>query len=186
LTEIVLQGCDLSGRDAGEVRLSEIRLKQVDLSGSTLTGAGFADAIVEDGSWANVRASRATLVRLEAHRLRATGADLAEAGLKHVRLEGCRFDLASFRFARLERVVFRDCRLEEADFYGARLSSVVFEGGSLAQANFAGAELERCELRGCDLTELHGVEGLRGARLPIGDVVQIAGLLASAAGIVVE
>lgn len=181
----MFKGCDLSDRDARELRLSEVRLERVDLSGATLTGGAFADAIVEEGSWANVHASRATLVRVEAHRLRATGADLAEAGLKHVRLEGCRFDLGSFRFARLERVVFRDCRLEEADFYSARLSSVVFEGGSLAQASFAGAQLERCELRGCDLTDLHGVEGLRGARLPIGDVVQIAGLLASAAGIVV-
>jgi hypothetical protein len=38
--------------------------------------------------------------------------------------------------------------------------------------NWARAELERTELRGCDLTESSGLEGLRGVRIARDDVVR--------------
>jgi uncharacterized protein YjbI with pentapeptide repeats len=60
---------------------------------------------------------------------------------------------------------------------------VRFERCVLTGADLQQAHLERCELRGCELGGLHGVDRLRGARLPWPDVVQIAGLLAAAAGI---
>ena len=95
----------------------------------------------------------------------------------------CRLDLASFRHSVLERVAFRDCRLEEADFYGATLRSVSFERCVLVRATFSNAGFERCELRDCELEGLVGVERLAGIRMPLADVIQIAGLLATAAGI---
>ena len=108
----------------------------------------------------------------------------AEASLTDVVLDGCRLDLASFRFARLERVVFRDCRLEESDFHGATLVSVVFERCPLVEASLSHATLERVELRGCDLEGLRGAERLRGARMPWPDIVASAGTLAAAVGVV--
>jgi uncharacterized protein YjbI with pentapeptide repeats len=115
--------------------------------------------------------------------LRATGFELAEAELRDVAFRDCRLDLASFRFASLEAVAFVDCRLEEADFHGATLRSVRFERCRLAGATFEAATFEQGELAGCDLTDLRGVERLRGVRMPPGDVVGIALLLAAAVGI---
>jgi hypothetical protein len=65
----------------------------------------------------------------------------------------------------------------------ATLRSVRFEKCVLTRATIETANLERCEMRGCELTELAGVERLCGTRMPWPDVVQIAGLLATATGI---
>jgi hypothetical protein len=43
--------------------------------------------------------------------------------------------------------------------------------------------LKRCELRRSDLSELEGVESLRGAALEWADIVAMAGLWAGALGI---
>ena len=184
VTEAELRG-DLSERTAADLRLDDVRLHRLDLSGTEAAGLALSDAIVTGGSWANLRATRGVLVRIEVEELRGTGVDLSEAKLKDVAFTSSRLDLASFRFATLERVVFDDCRLEEADFHGATLSSVRFERCNLTGASFAAARCERSELHGCELADLQGVEGLRGVRMPWNDVLQIAGVLAGAAGITI-
>ena len=89
--------------------------------------------------------------RVELHRCRLTGADLAEARLTDVVFVECRLDLAGLRMATLERVVFRDCRMAECDFYDASLADVLFEQCELREATFSGVKIERVELRRCDL-----------------------------------
>ena len=178
-------GGDLSERAAADLRLQDVRLANLDLTGTEAPGVTVTDAIVAGGSWANLRAARGTLTRVEAQELRATGVDFTEAVLKDVVFADARLDLATFRFAKLERVVFRDCRLEEADFLGASLVSVRFERCNLARAIFVDATCERCELRDCELADLQGIEGLRGARMPWHEVIQVAGQLATAIGITV-
>ena len=134
-------------------------------------------------SWPNVQAREATFERVEARGLDAIGLQLPESSLADCTFVDARLNLASFRFARLERVVFERCRLDEADFYEASLRSVRFEGCALTEAVLDCATFERCELRGCELAGLSGADRLRGVRMPWPDVVQIAGLLAAAAGI---
>ena len=53
----------------------------------------------------------------------------------------------------------------------------------LTGADLQGARCERCEIRGCELAGVDGVERLSGTRMTWPDVVQIAGLLAAASGI---
>jgi uncharacterized protein YjbI with pentapeptide repeats len=141
------------------------------------------DARAEGAEWANVRALRSSLRRVELHLCRLTGAELAEASWTDVLVSDCRLDLAGLRYATLERVVFRDCRMEECDLAGARLKDVRFERCVLREATLANVTVERVELRGCDLTGLRGVEGLRGARLPFADVLENGPLFAAALGI---
>jgi uncharacterized protein YjbI with pentapeptide repeats len=179
----VVQGASSAGDDAYDLRLDEVRLADVDLSGCRADGAQLSDVVVERGSWANLRARQATLRRVSCTGLRATGLELAEASVTDAVFEDARLDLSSFRFATVERVAFVDCRLEEADFHGATLTSVRFERCALTRASFDAAAFVRSELRGCELEGLQGVERLRGVRMPFGDVVQLAGLLAAAVGI---
>ena len=183
LERVALRRVAFDERAAPDLRLDECVLDDVRLDGCEAAGLALADVHVEGGSWANLRAVRGSLTRVEARELRATGADFAETGLQDVTFESCRLDLASFRFARLVRVAFRDCRLEEADFHGATLSSVRLEGCVLAGASVDGASFSQSELRDCDLTGLGGAGSLGGVRMPWGDVIQLAGLLAAAAGI---
>lgn len=183
LDEAVLDGADLSGRTLRNLKLRGSRLRAVDLGDAMLGGVDAADVVVGEGSWANAGIEQGVLVRVEVTAVRATGARFAETVISDAAFADCRLDLTSFRYAELDRVVFRDCRLEEADFHGASLRSIRFERCILSGASVQGATFDRCELRGCDLTDLAGVERLAGTRMPLPDVIQIAGLLAAASGI---
>jgi uncharacterized protein YjbI with pentapeptide repeats len=179
----VARAAQLSGAAAHDLRLTEVRLEDVDLSGCTAPGLQLVDVVAVRGSWSNLQAHESRFRRVDAQGVRATGFAAAEATAQDVSFRDCRLDLAGFRFATLERVAFIDCRLEEADFHGATLRAVRFERCELARATFAAATFEGGEIRDCELTALDGVERLRGVRMPLRDVVGIAGLLAAAAGI---
>jgi uncharacterized protein YjbI with pentapeptide repeats len=141
------------------------------------------DARIENADFSNQRFLRSSIRRIELHLCRLTGIELAEATWNDVVLTDCRVDFGGFRHAKLTRVIFRDCRLEEADFAAATLTDVVFERCELRRASFAGCRIERVELSGCTLLELVGVESLRGARMPWGDILENALLFAQGLGI---
>lgn len=158
-----------------------------DLDEDALSPADIAelvDAKVEGVDWANSRPVRGMeAVRAYLRSCRLTGSDLAEANLTDVTFDDCRLDLVNLRFATLRRVVFSDCRMEECDLYEAVLNDVLFERCQLREATFSAVKIERVELRGCDLVGVNGVESLRGARMPLHDVLANALLFAAAAGI---
>ena len=141
------------------------------------------DARIENADLSNQRFLRSSIRRVELHLCRLTGVALAEATWNDVVLTECRADFAGFRPAKLSRVVVRDCRLEEADFSGAALTDVTFDRCELRRASFASCRIERVELSGCGLTELVGVESLRGARMPWNDILENAPLFAQGLGI---
>ncbi len=148
-----------------------------------VTFGTLVDVVARDLDWAGERGRGLSLRRVELHRCRLTGVELAEATLEDATFDECRIDLVGFRNATLERVVFRDCRMGESDFYGAFLKDVLFERCELREATFSAARVQRVELRACDLTGIRGAEALRGARMPWNDVLQNAVLFASLAGI---
>jgi uncharacterized protein YjbI with pentapeptide repeats len=160
-----------------------------DLDPDAPTPDGLADAVdarIENADFSNQRFLGSSIRRIELHLCRLTGVELAEAVWNDVVLTECRADFAGFRHAKLRRVVFRDCRLEEADFAAAALTDVVFERCELRRASFAGCRIERVELSRCNLTELTGVESLRGARMPWDDLLENAPLFAQGLGIEVS
>ncbi len=142
-----------------------------------------ADVVAVGHDWAGARAPGSSVRRAELRRCRLTGAELAEGSLTDVIFDECQIDLVGLRHATLERVVFRDCRMRECDFQGAKLTDVLFERCDLQRASFASARLQRVELRRCELTGLHGAEALRGARMPVNDVLAHALLFAAVAGV---
>jgi uncharacterized protein YjbI with pentapeptide repeats len=163
------------GRADG-ARIADATLARVQaLVDCALTGCDLANA---DGRGAK-------LTRVSIERSRLTGLQLPESELRDVTIRGCRADLATFGFARLDSVVFEDCVLTDTTFLEARLESVVFAGCDLTGADFRGARLDQCELRGCELGGLAGVESLRGAAVPREDIVRMAEVWAGALGIVV-
>lgn len=141
------------------------------------------DAVAENLDWANRRARGLAARRVELRGCRFTGTELAEATLSDVTLTDCRLDLVGLRIAKLERVVFRDCRMTECDFSESSLIDVLFDNCELRESTFSGVRLKRLELRSCDLAGLHGVESLRGARMPWSDVLENGPLFAAALGL---
>lgn len=141
------------------------------------------DVVVSDRDWANRQARGLVARRVELHRCRLTGAELAEAMLTDVTFTECRLELAGLRMAKLDRVVFRDCRMAECDFYAASLTDVLFVHCELREAIVSGIKPKRVELRRCDLAGLTGVEALRGVRMPWNDVLENGPLFAAALGL---
>jgi uncharacterized protein YjbI with pentapeptide repeats len=152
-------------------------------SPSVTEPSNLIDLVARDLDWANRSLRGFSARRVELHRCRLTGSELAEATLSDVSFVECRLDLVGLRVAKLERVVFRDCRMEESDLGDATLADVLFERCELRQASLTGARLKRVELRGCGLAGLEGVEAVRGARMPWNDVLENAPLFAAALGV---
>ena len=146
-------------------------------------GALVSDAADEGGDFANVTAPELSLARVAFTRTRMTGVHWTRARIVDATFRDCRIDLATFAATTFERVVFESCLLAQADFRDALLRSVRFERCDLTEADFAGVRIDRCELHGCTLDGLAGVERLRGAAMPWPDVVGNAALLAGALGI---
>jgi uncharacterized protein YjbI with pentapeptide repeats len=182
-SEVVVEGASLAGVSARDVDFDEARLVGCDLSGAALTRFGALDCELVRCNLANVLARDSSLVRTSCAESRLTGLQWPEGVLQDVVFRDCRIDLASFRFARIQRVGFEDCVLRDADFTGARFESVRFEACDLNAATFSGAEFARSELRGCRLEGLRGVDGLRGAALEWPAILDLAGALAAALGL---
>ena len=179
-----------------EERVEDVRMADAALAGAKLRAVEWrrivlergdlADARLEQTNLANLRAHRAALLRVELRGCRLTGLQWADGAWRDVTVSGCGADLATMRHTRLERVAFVDCRLAEADFADARLREVSFERCDLAGVDLRGARFQRVELRGCRLDGLRGIERLDGVSMPWTDVVEAAGVFASALGVTVS
>jgi uncharacterized protein YjbI with pentapeptide repeats len=160
-----------------------VRLVDADLSGARLRGLRLNDVAIERGNLANTAAPELSAHRIAVAGARLTGAQWSAGTIADATFRDCRIDLATFAGTTFDRVVFEGCLLAQADFRDALLRSVRFEHCDLSEADLAGVRIDRCELRACTLDGMSGIERLRGAAMPWGDVVGHAGLLAAALGI---
>lgn len=183
ISELELADASLADQHANGVTFGTVKLARVDLSGSRLEHLKITDGALYACNLANIRGRGASIERVRIEGSRLTGIDLTEGALIDVTLQGCRIDLASFGFSRLQRVTFEDCLLTQTDFLEARLDSVRFHGCDLGRADFRDTRLERCEFRRSDLTDIQGVKSLSGAAMDWADIVGMAGVWAAALGI---
>ncbi len=135
---------------------------------------------------ANVRQTEAGWRRVSWSDCRMVGLDVASGVLSDVTFTGCLLDLASFRFTKLTRVKFEGCRLRGADLSGATLTDVQFTDCDLSQAQVHQMQTTRGQLAACQLAGLKSPSGLRGMRVSPLDLLELAGLLATDAGIVLD
>ena len=159
--------CDLDGLSlAGErieLRLVDCTATALDFANAELPGLELTCSVLRDS--------------------RLVGAALGGV-FRDVVVTDSLLDLASLRMCKLSRCKFRECSLAEAGLYAAELESVLFDGCDLTAADFSGATLATSELRRCEMQGIRGVEALRGARIPLADLLPITPLLADALGIV--
>ena len=159
--------CDLDGLalagERVELRLVDCTATALDLANAELPGLEVTCSSLRDS--------------------RLVGAALGGV-LRDVVVTDCQLDLASLRMCRLARCEFRGCSLVEAGLYAAELESVLFDGCDLTAADVSGATFALCELQRCELQGVRGIEALRGARIPLADLLAITPLLADALGII--
>jgi uncharacterized protein YjbI with pentapeptide repeats len=146
-------------------------------------GLRLTDVEVQRGNLANLAADELALRRVVFSGTRLTGAQWTRGTLTDVVFRDCRIDLATFGGTTFERVAFEDCLLMQSDFRDALWRAVRFERCDLTEGDFGGLRIAQAQLRGCTLDGAVGVERLRGAAMPWGDIVGHAGLFAGALGI---
>jgi uncharacterized protein YjbI with pentapeptide repeats len=148
-------------------------------------GALVADVRVTGDDLANIEAPEMSLRRAVLTGVRMTGVQWPRANVGDSVFRESRMNLAGFAGTTFERVSFERCDLRQADFREALFRSVRLTGCDLTEADLSGLRIDRCELRGCTLDGVAGLERLRGAAMPWGDVVGNAAQLAAALGILV-
>lgn len=124
--------------------------------------------------------------RIFASHCRMTGFSAPEGSLKEVCFQGCKLDLAAFRFAKLESVWFRDCVLKSADFSSSLLIQVEFEKCDLSDATFAKCQMTDVDFRSSSIGQIKSVEGLAGAIVDSVQMLDLSNAMAQALGIVLR
>ncbi|GAA3444837.1 hypothetical protein Pve01_56710 [Planomonospora venezuelensis] len=180
------RGLDMSSRQAEAADFEGCRFTDTGLSGTELHRAGFSDVELERCDLSNMVARTSAMHRARVSASRLTGMSWSGCALRDVLFDGCRADLAGFRFSTFKDVVFRDCVMPEADFQNADLRGVRFERCDLTGARFSSARMEGARFADCTLLRINGVTGLRGAIVKSRDAQGLVYSLAGAMGITVE
>ena len=178
--------------DADELRAgaeegawTDVLVKDVRLAGLQMDDARFVDCRLERCDLSAVVFTRLSMRRVELADCRLTGIDLGAADLHDVRFTSCKLDDANLRGVKGERVTFVDCVLAGTEFAQATLEDAVFEACKLAGVDLRRAVLSGSTFPECDLTDVVGVDGLKGAKVSLAQALQLAPRLAQGLGIVV-
>jgi uncharacterized protein YjbI with pentapeptide repeats len=177
---------DMSSRSAESVAFEQCRFRHANLSGSVLDRMSFADCLVENSDFANVRSDGGSLLRVRAAVSRLTGFTVVKGLLKDVVFDECRLDLSGWRFTDFRAVRFSGCNLSRADFTEADLTGAQFVGCDLTGAQFDRAKMDGARFRGCVLADIGGVTSWRGAVVHATDLLALSYPLAAALGIRVD
>ncbi|MFF4363729.1 pentapeptide repeat-containing protein [Streptomyces sp. NPDC001604] len=178
---------DLAGQDGGGARFMDCALTGCALDETGLQHARILDSVLTGPRGVGTNLAEATLRDVEVVDARLGGVQLHGAVLERVVIRGGKIDYLNLRAARLKDVVFESCVLVEPDFGGARLERVEFVDCVLKEADLTAATLKDVDLRAAaELGIARGVDRLAGAVINLGQLMDLAPVLAAEMGIRVE
>ncbi len=183
-----IEGADLAGEiDAGacerlEIRGSRLRGVRLDVGDGCRIDLDHCELIECDLS--TLRLESVTASRFVDCKL--TGCDLSEATVRDAEFDRCLLRLVNGRMARLERVVLRGCTLDDVDLFDARLADVSFPESALRAVDADRVGFHHVDLREAAEVDLRSVKSLAGCLITVDQVVELAFVLAHAAGVEIE
>lgn len=131
----------------GEMRAEGSVLERIQLAGCEIGSAAWKDVRLTACDFANMRAHRMTLQRVELIDCRLTGLSSASMDVRDVLFRKCDLRYAQLREAAFRNCEFLECNLEDADLQGANLCGCILQGCDLGRADFRGARLQDADLR---------------------------------------
>lgn len=186
LDNVLLADGEAIGLVAPNMAWDESILERVLFSGANLEKLRASDVKLTDCDMSTSRCAETSWIRVAFRRGRMSGWDASRSLLQDIEFNGCKLDMANFRYAKLERVRFVDCVLAEADFLAAELKYVEFQSCHLEKVQFSQTKLQAVDLRGSQLIDIGGWKDMKGATISDVQLMQIAPYLANELGIVVE
>ncbi len=172
VSQVLLQGADLTGADLSDTDLSGLilpgaKLACASLAGTDLSGANLSHADLSGADLSNANLagtnllmanlSEAVLVQCNLSGADVSGANLSSANLSNSDLSGAKLALATLADADFSQANLTDSDLSGTDligfdFSGANLSGVKFSTANLSDSNFVGANLSEADLSSADLS----------------------------------
>ncbi|HSX00238.1 MAG TPA: pentapeptide repeat-containing protein [Patescibacteria group bacterium] len=186
LESIRLQGVDASNLPIQSLSIDEAILEKVIFSGATLDRFSLSDAELLGCDFTATHCPGASLIRMQVTGGRLTGIDLSRSTLKDIIFDGCKLDMANFRYAKLTRVTFVDCLLTETDFQAAELSEVTFQSSILDRVEFGHCKVKMSDARTSQLLDIRGWEYLKGITIDSLQLMAVAPQLALEIGITIK
>lgn len=165
LAETYLMHGRITGLKTQRTRLDKLRVDSVEFSGCDLSSL----------QWADSKVSRAVF-----RDCKLMGAVLEDVTLDNVLFENCKLDYSTFtRIRAAGSVIFSNCSLRETTFVAADLGSALIDGCDLRQTEFDGGKYSNLDLRGNDLSQLHGLSSLKKIVIDQAQTLQLAEALAA-------
>ncbi len=177
---------DFAGQIADDATFFGCRLERCGMDGVRMRRARLSECWLDEIHATSVDAAdstwRDTLVSVR----RVGALLLAGASLSSVRVRGGRLDLVDLSGARLRGVAFDGCAIGELDLGAAEGRDLSFEGCEVELLDVTGARLSAADFTRATIGAVKGVDGLRGAVITPGQLVDIAPLLAAHLGLKVR
>ncbi|GAA5206396.1 pentapeptide repeat-containing protein [Microbacterium kyungheense] len=162
------------------------RFDGLELDAWTLRGAHLLESVISGANVPAVSGARSGWRDVEVRDSRFGSVEVYDASWRGIRFTRCKLGYVNLRAAELLDVAFVDCTIDEIDLMDASARRVAFDGSRIATLNSSGARLTDVDLRGADLGQVIGMEGLRGATISSEQLQLMAPTLAALAGITVE
>lgn len=172
---------DLLGGGYVEVlRFSGLDRDLIDVSDGRIEDCQVAESNIGEFSVRNSRFIQCEFVQLSApifetpgaslHDMRVLhsrfgSADMSETSIDSVIFEHCKFGWLNLRSSQLRDVIFRDCVFDEIDLKLAKVERIKFENCRIGILNVENSNLKAVDLRGAEISQIQGIQGLRGATI---------------------
>lgn len=170
LAGLVLDGCELS-----DVSLEGVDLRSARVLESAVTGLRATTLRAARSTWRDVQATAWRVGAAELWDSEWVGTALSDSRIGYLNLQG----------ATLRDVLLRDCVLDGLDLRDATCTRVAFVRCRIGTLDVLGGSFTHLDLRGSSVQTVDSAGALRGAIVDGDQVVELAPLLADAAGITV-
>lgn len=177
-------------RDTWEVEsgdtIEACRFEGLDLATWAFRGARVVESVFTGANIPVASGARSDWRDVEIRDSRFGSVEVYDAAWRGIRFIRCKLGYVNLRAAELLDVEFVDCTIDEIDLLDAAARRVAFESTRIAALNASGARLTDVDLRGAEIAQVVGLEGLRGATISPEQLQLMAPALADLAGLVVE
>ncbi|GAA5202971.1 pentapeptide repeat-containing protein [Microbacterium jejuense] len=177
-------------RDAWQLAVGDTvegcRFDGLELGSWTLRGTHVLESVITGANVPAVSAARSGWRDVEVRDSRFGSVEVYDASWRGIRFTRCKLGYVNLRAAELLDVAFIDCTIDEIDLMDAAARRVSFEGCRIATLNTSGAKLTDVDLRGADLGQVVGIEGLRGATISAEQLQLMAPAFAELLGLTLD
>lgn len=178
-------GIDLSGRALPGIRFSECELLDVSLNETDLRGSRFLESRITRLDAPVFKAPLSVWRDSVLEKSRIGSGELFQSSWHSVRISHCKLGYLNLRDSELFDVEFNDCAIDELDLTEAKAVRIAFVNTTVQTLDVERSTLKHFDLRGAELSQIRGIESLKGITISELQLAELAPILAAHLGITI-